>query len=143
MQTGEVLGEVLADTYALLLKTHAFHWNVEGPLFRSIHLMTEEQYGALFAATDVLAERMRALGQLAPMDPAAILKGRAKREQGSNPSAGEMLTELADDHTELAKRLHGLFKLAEEHDDPVTADLATQRSAFHEKTAWMLRAMAA
>jgi starvation-inducible DNA-binding protein len=139
----EMLAEALADTYGLLLKTHAYHWNVEGPLFHAIHVLTEEQYNDLFKATDVLAERIRALGILAPMDPASILGKSAELKGPTKPSAGMMVRALADDHTALAKRLHGLVALADEHKDPVTADLATQRSAFHEKAAWMLRALAA
>jgi starvation-inducible DNA-binding protein len=77
------------------------------------------------------------------MDPAAILGKSAELKGPTKPSAGMMVRALADDHTALAKRLHGLVALADEHKDPVTADLATQRSAFHEKAAWMLRALAA
>lgn len=139
----EALSGVLADTYALLLKTHSYHWNVEGPLFHSIHVLTEDQYNVLFAATDELAERIRALGLLAPMGAAAILQDRLKTKGKARPSAQEMLTDLAGDHEAAARALHDLITLAEDHNDPVTADLATQKSAFHEKAAWMLRAMAA
>jgi starvation-inducible DNA-binding protein len=58
------------------------------------------------------------------------------------PSAGDMCNDLADDHERLAHRLHALVELAGERNDPVTDDLATARSAFHEKAAWMLRAIA-
>ena len=61
------LSAILADTYALLVKTHIYHWNVVGPLFHSIHEMTEEQYNDLFKATDEIAERIRALGYRAPV----------------------------------------------------------------------------
>lgn len=64
MRSGLV--KVLADTYLLYPKTHNFHWNVEGPRFRSLHQMFEEQYQALWASVDELAERIRALGQYAP-----------------------------------------------------------------------------
>ncbi len=60
------LSHVLADSYALYLKTHNFHWNVEGPMFRDLHLMFEEQYTELAGAVDLIAERIRALGQYAP-----------------------------------------------------------------------------
>ncbi|TMV47685.1 DNA starvation/stationary phase protection protein, partial [Thioclava sp. BHET1] len=65
-----LLSEVLADTYRLVFKTHVYHWNVEGPLFYSVHHLTEEQYEDMFAAADVLAERIRALGQLTPVNMA-------------------------------------------------------------------------
>lgn len=139
----KALAGALADTYVLLLKSHACHWNVEGPMFHAVHVLTETQYIDLFAATDELAERIRALGLLAPMDPAAILGGELGGKAAAKPSAGEMLDALVKDHTALARQMHALFALAEKHNDPVTADLATRRSAFHEKAAWMLRALAA
>ncbi|WP_417261708.1 Dps family protein [Celeribacter sp.] len=136
------LSQVLTDTYALLLKTHIYHWNVEGPLFYSVHNLTEEQYGALFEATDELAERIRALGQLAPMSIGDILAGTKVQDTPKSPSATEMVADLAQDHEQLASQMHKLIKLAEEHNDDVTADMATARAAFHEKAAWMLRAIA-
>jgi starvation-inducible DNA-binding protein len=61
-----VLSKVLADTFVLYLKTHNFHWNVEGLQFRGLHEMFEEQYRNLWDSIDDIAERIRALGQLAP-----------------------------------------------------------------------------
>lgn len=136
------LAQALSDTYTLLLKTHVYHWNVEGPLFFGIHTLTEEQYGDLFEATDTLAERIRALGQLAPMSVKDIL-GRANvADAPKSPTAHDMVEDLAKDHEKIAADLHDLITLAEDHEDAVTADLATARSAFHEKSAWMLRAIA-
>jgi len=139
----EGLADVLSDTYRLIFKTHAYHWNVTGPAFYSIHKLTEEQYEEMFTAADVLAERIRALGQLAPTRMADIM-GRSQIEDlDEMPSAGEMLEDLAADHEKLAHRLHALIELVEGRKDPVTDDLATARSAFHEEAAWMLRAIAA
>jgi starvation-inducible DNA-binding protein len=112
-------------------------------MFHAVHVLTEAKSNDLFAATDELAERIRALGLLAPMDPAAILGGELGGKAAAKPSAGAMLDALVKDHTALARQMHALFALAEKHNDPVTADLATRRSAFHEKAAWMLRALAA
>ena len=136
------LAQALSDTYTLLLKTHIYHWNVEGPLFYGIHTLTEEQYGDLFAAADVLAERIRALGQLAPMSVKAVLSGATIADAPQAPSAQDMVQGLAKDHETLAAQMHDLIKLAEKHSDDVTADLATERAGFHEKAAWMLRAIA-
>ncbi|WP_118133081.1 Dps family protein [Oceanicella sp. SM1341] len=135
------LEEVLADTYRLLFKTHTYHWNVTGPLFYSVHHLTEEQYQDLFEAADVLAERIRALGQVAPMRFGDIVRDSAISDLDGTPSAGEMIDDLRKDHEHLAKRLHQLIRTAEEHDDDVTGDLAIARSSVHEKAAWMLRAM--
>lgn len=137
------LAKVLADTYRLTFKTHAFHWNVEGPLFYSIHNLTEGQYEDMFAAADELAERMRAIGQMAPMTMAEIMEQSVISDAVDAPSAGQMCAMLADDHERVAKRLHALIKIAADANDPVTEDMATQRSAFHEKSAWMLRALTA
>jgi starvation-inducible DNA-binding protein len=136
------LSESLADTYRLLFKTHAYHWNVEGPMFHSIHILTEGQYEDLFAAADVVAERIRALGKLTPSRMDEIVSMSCVKDSKSLPSAKTMVEELAADHEAVSKRMHGVIKDAENGNDPVTADLLTARCAFHEKAAWMLRAMA-
>lgn len=135
------LSDVLADTYQLTFKTHACHWNVEGPLFFSIHNLTEEHYEDMFAAADTLAERIRALGQFAPMQMKDIVGRSVIEDHTEVPSAGEMCEDLASDHERIAHRLHALIEIAGESRDPVTEDLATERSAFHEQAAWMLRAI--
>src|SRR3989338_4269510 len=60
------VSKLLADTYTLYLKTHNFHWNVTGPMFQTLHLMFEQHYNELWMAVDLIAERIRALDQLAP-----------------------------------------------------------------------------
>ncbi|ABV95569.1 ferritin Dps family protein (plasmid) [Dinoroseobacter shibae DFL 12 = DSM 16493] len=135
------LADVLSDTYRLVFKTHAYHWNVEGPLFYSVHKMTEEQYENMFAAADELAERIRALGELAPMQLSAVMERSRVQDGHDGMSAFEMIEDLAADHEKIAHRLHALVELVESRKDPVTEDLATERSAFHEQAAWMLRAL--
>lgn len=139
----EGLANVLADTYSLIYKTHAYHWNVEGPLFYSIHNLTEGQYEDMFTAADDIAERIRAVGQMAPMTLTKIRELSVIEDSVEAPSAGEMCQVLADDHERIAHRLHALVKVAGEQNDPVTEDLATERSAFHEQAAWMLKALIA
>ena len=136
------LTEALADTYRLVFKTHAYHWNVEGPLFFSVHMLTDTQYADMFDAADVIAERIRALGQLTPFRLADIIAASVIKDADSLPNAVAIVEDLAADHEAVAKRMHGLIDLAEKHKDPVTVDLITGRSAFHEKAAWMLRATA-
>ncbi len=139
----KALAPALADTYVLLIKTHAYHWNVVGPEFYSIHKLTEEQYEDMFAAADELAERIRALGELTPMNFAAMSKLAKLDEAKSAGSARDMVEDLATDHEQLAQRLHAVIEAAEDEKDYVTADLATARSAFHEQAVWMLRAILA
>ena len=137
------LADVLSDTYCLMCKTHGYHWNVEGPLFYSVHKVTEEQYENMFEAADVLAERIRALGHLAPMKLASAMEMSVIDDPIETPSAGAMVEDLSADHERVAHRMRALIGLAEKQRDEVTADLAIERSAFHEKAAWMLRAIAA
>lgn len=141
-QLAKGLTEALADTYRMVFKTHAYHWNVEGPLFYSIHHLTDEQYVNMFAATDELAERIRALGQLAPNRLSDIVDASVVKDADTLPSAQAMVEDLATDHERIANRMHKLIELADAQKDPVTVDLITSRSAFHEKAAWMLRATA-
>lgn len=67
-QLAKHLSVILAETYMLTIKSHLYHWNVVGPMFKPIHDLTEEHYEDLFAATDELAERIRALGHRAPVN---------------------------------------------------------------------------
>jgi starvation-inducible DNA-binding protein len=135
------LANALADTYRLLFKTHACHWNVEGPLFFSIHNLTEGQYKDMFEAADVIAERIRALGQLAPDTFQDMTERSSIRDQAGRLSAGQMCDELADDHEKVAQRLRALAETAAKGNDIVTEDLVTARCAFHEQAVWMLRAL--
>ncbi|MGV8987187.1 MAG: Dps family protein [Cypionkella sp.] len=136
------LNGALADTYRLVFKTHAYHWNIEGPLFYGIHHLTDAQYRNLFDAADKIAERIRALGQLTPISLKEIMAASIVEDVDTLPSALAMVEDLAQAHESVAKRMHDLIDLANQHRDPVTADLVTNRSAFHEEAAWMLRALA-
>jgi DNA-binding ferritin-like protein (oxidative damage protectant) len=136
------LSEILTATYDLLIRTHEVHWNIEGPMFYGVHMLTETQYGELFAATDELAERIRSLGHLAPASPAALVPADGKGTK-AQAGAAAMVTGLKERHEALARACHEGITLAEDSGDPVTADMLTGRSAAHEKAAWMLRAMAA
>lgn len=136
------LSDSLADTYRLLFKSHAVHWNVEGPIFHSIHVLTEAQYTDLFKAADDLAERIRALGRIAPFQISEITKMSCVKDLAKLGSAQEMVEDLASDHEAVVRRMRDVIGQAEKGDDVATADLLTARCAFHEKAAWMLRATA-
>ena len=138
----EGLSRLLADTYTLYLKTHNFHWNVEGPLFNTLHLMFEQQYVELAAAVDLIAERIRALGFPAPGSYSEFSQLATVREaSGTPPAAEEMVKQLTRDQELVAKTARSIFEAAERARDEPTADLLTQRLQIHEKTAWMLRAL--
>ncbi len=133
------LGQILADTYALAVKTHAAHWNVSGPQFFFLHEAFGAQYAALFEAADELAERLRALGDKAPAGIKALAKATGLEDTGSS-EALKLVKDLYADHVTLAKTLSGAVGLAQDDHDEATADLLIGRIADHEKTAWMLKA---
>lgn len=138
----EALNATLADTYALYMKTHAYHWNVTGPQFRTLHLMFEEQYREMWAALDEIAERVRALGVFAPTSGKQFAELTAIENADTKPpKAEEMVTRLLKDHETLIKRARTGLETAEEAGDAASADLLTVRIESHEKTAWMLRAL--
>lgn len=136
------LARTLADTFTLYLKTHGYHWNVTGPHFRSLHLMLEEQYTALFEASDELAERMRALGDVAPGSMAEMLELTSLKDHEPAEDAMTMVKNLQRDHEKVAELIRPLSEAADEAGDGATADLYNARLAFHEETAWMLRSFA-
>jgi DNA-binding ferritin-like protein len=92
------LGPALADTYTRYLKTHNFHSNVTGPRFRELHLMFEEEYGELWLATDLIAERIRALGEYATATYREFAALSSIAEPEGVPAAEAMVTELLADH---------------------------------------------
>ncbi|NDV01451.1 Dps family protein [Pseudoroseicyclus tamaricis] len=134
------LSSALGDTYRLMVKTHIYHWNLEGPQFFSIHKLTEGQYEDLFKATDVMAERIRALGVKAPDTVEDLISGNVIGATQRTSDIPTLVKDLADDHERLALRMHAVIRVAEAQNDAVTADLITARSSFHEQAAWMLRA---
>lgn len=144
-QIAEGLGRLLADTYTLQLKTHSYHWNVEGPMFQALHQMFMVQYTELWNAVDLVAERIRSLGEYAPGTYKAFvqLSSLDEDEGDTPPSAMEMVRNLMEGHEQIAATARDAFEAAEAANDQVTCDLLTQRMEVSEKTAWMLRAMLA
>jgi starvation-inducible DNA-binding protein len=135
------LSNVLADTYTLYLKTHAFHWNVEGPMFNTLHQMFMEQYTELWTALDLIAERIRALGFPAPGTYGEFARRASIAETEGVPEAMQMVELLMKGHEAVARTARQVFPLADRAADESTADLLTQRLQVHEKTAWMLRSL--
>lgn len=139
----EALNGVLADTYVLYQKTHAYHWNVTGPQFPVLHAMFETQYRELWAALDEIAERVRALGSFAPAN-GRIFASLASIESAEEtpPKATDMIKNLLDGHEALIRRARAALETAGAVNDAASEDLLTIRIQTHEKTAWMLRATA-
>jgi starvation-inducible DNA-binding protein len=137
------LAQLLADTHVLYLKTHNFHWNVTGPMFQTLHLMFEQHYNELWTATDLIAERIRALGFFAPGTYKEYARLASIEEEEGVPAATEMIRRLVAGHDAAARTARAGLKIAEDAADAPTADLLTQRLQIHEKTAWMLRSLLA
>lgn len=135
------LSHLLADTYTLYLKTHNFHWNVEGPMFQTLHLMFMEQYTEMWNALDIIAERIRALGHYAPGTYSEFNRLTSIKESKSVPKAGKMIEEAIQGHETVIKTVRAIFDAAEKAKDQTTMDVLTQRLDVHEKTAWMLRSL--
>ncbi len=137
---GEGLSRLLADTYSLYLQTHNFHWNVTGPFFQSLHTLFEEHYNELAVAVDDIAERIRALGLIAPATYTEFAKLSSIHEIAGNISANEMLEHLVESHETVVRTARNILTLAADADDESSASLLSDRLVVHEKTAWMLRA---
>ena len=135
------LSRLLADTYVLYLKTHNFHWNVEGPMFQTLHLMFMTQYTETWNAIDPIAERIRALGHYAPGSYQQYVKLASVKESAGVPKAEKMVRELIEGQEAVARTARSVLPLAEKANDQPTLDLLTQRLDIHEKNAWMLRSL--
>lgn len=135
------LSLVLADTYTLYLKTHNYHWNVTGPMFRSLHLMFEEQYNELAGAVDMIAERIRALGFLAPATYSEFIEMSSIKEERGAQTSDFMIRQLCSGHETVVRTLLQISPVAEELNDLPTLDLLSKRMYVHEKAAWMLRSI--
>jgi starvation-inducible DNA-binding protein len=131
---------LLADSFRLYVTLHGFHWNAQGPRFRMLHLMFEEQYRAQWEALDEIAERLRILGQRAPASVGAFAGMGTLPDRDAPMGARVMLQAAHDGHAALAAQCRAALALPAMAEDPGSADMFTQRLAAHEKTAWMLRA---
>ena len=137
------LSRLLADSYSTYLKTHNFHWNVEGPMFATLHTMFETQYVELATAVDDIAERIRALGEPAPGSYTAYSELSNVADETGHPEALDMVRQLVTAQETIARTAREVMPLAESAGDEPTADLLTQRMQVHEKNAWMLRSLLA
>jgi starvation-inducible DNA-binding protein len=140
-QVAQGLSRVLADTYLLYLKTHNFHWNVEGPMFQTLHTLFMQQYTETWNAIDPIAERIRALGHYAPGTYQEYLKLASVKETDGVPKAPQMVKLLIDGQEAVARTARAILPLADGANDQPTLDLLTRRLDVHEKNAWMLRSL--
>ena len=134
------LGNALADAFRLYFNVQTLHWNVEGPMFYSLHKLTEEQYAELNESVDTIAERIRALG-LPALQTMSEFSDRT--EIDDLPTSGDLkgrIARLVTDYETAGLRLQKIIRMAEEAGDIKTADLLTEQLGRYEENAWMLRA---
>lgn len=134
----EALRLVVADTYAVIGQTHVCHWNVRGSSFFSLHAAFEMQYTELFTAVDEVAERLRAMGSLAPGGLANLASMAGIEEIAEDSDAKTMVKHLVAANKKLLTDLRAARDLASESGDSESEDLMIARIQVHEKTVWML-----
>lgn len=135
------LKTILADSVLLYLKTQNYHWNVEGPQFKSIHDLLELQYTDLAGAIDHIAELIRVYGEKAPGTFAAYKAISTIPDGDEHANASTMLTHLLEDQERIVKNLHIGIQAAHDANDDAASDALTQRVAVHQKNHWMLASM--
>jgi starvation-inducible DNA-binding protein len=131
---------IMADTYAIYLKTQNYHWHVTGAQFKALHELFEMHYIELAEAVDAVAEQIRIMDHLAPATFKDFERLKTLKDGNSSASANQMVSELAEDHHTLVKDLNRALKLAEECHDEGAVNLLSDRVSAHEKARWMLRA---
>jgi starvation-inducible DNA-binding protein len=133
------VNRLLADAFALYLKTKNFHWHMSGPHFRDYHLMLDEQSEQIFATTDPLAERVRKIGGNTLHSIGDI--GRHQKIEDNDAdyvTPEDMLAELAEDNRSMAKAMRETHSLCDEHEDVATASLLEVYIDETERRAWFL-----
>jgi len=130
---------LLADTFALYIKTKNFHWHVSGPHFRDYHLMLDDQSAEILAMTDPMAERARKIGGTTLRSIGQIAKeSRIADNDADYVDPLDMLAELRDDNGELIGRMREVHDLCDEHNDVATASLLENWIDESEKRVWFL-----
>ena len=140
-EISKALNGILADSFALYLKTKNFHWHVSGPHFRSYHLLFEEQAQAIFATTDEIAERVRKIGGTTLRSIGDVSKHQSvKDNDAAFVRAGDMVRELMNDNKAVAAAMRKAHKVCDDHEDVATASLLENYIDATEKRTWFLKA---
>lgn len=137
----EMMKKVLADTFAMYLKAHNYHWNVEGINFPQYHEFFGNLYEELHGAVDPIAEQIRALDSYAPGSFTRFMELTDIEDEMTVPMAQDMARRLLADNEKVLATLNLTFKLADEFDKQGLADFIAGRIDVHSKHAWMLRSI--
>ena len=135
----EALNAILADSFALYIKTKNFHWHVSGPHFRDYHLMLDEQAAQILATTDLIAERVRKGGGSTLRSIGDIARRQSIRDNDAEyVSAADMLAELREDNLALIARLRAAKEIVDAAKDNATSGLLDDWTDQTEQRAWFL-----
>ena len=135
----EALNGLLADSFALYIKTKNFHWHVSGPHFRDYHLMLDEQAAEIFAITDDIAERVRKTGNMTLRSIGDIARHQSIRDNDKDfVTAADMLTELRDDNLKLVEALREAKDVADRARDNASSAMIDDWTDQAERRAWFL-----
>src|SRR5262245_53326618 len=130
---------LLADAFALYLKTKHFHWHISGPHFRDYHLLLDEQAEQIFATTDELAERVRKIGGTTLRSVGDVARHQSIKDNDAQFVApNDMLRELMEDNKAMAAAMRRAHGVAEKHADAATAGLLETFIDATEKRTWFL-----
>ena len=135
----EALNGILADSFALYLKTKNFHWHVSGPHFRDYHLMLDDQAAQILATTDVIAERVRKTGNTTLRSIGDIARRQTIEDNEAEfVSATEMLIELREDNLKLVEKLREAKEIVDDAKDNATSGVLDDWTDQAEERAWFL-----
>jgi starvation-inducible DNA-binding protein len=133
------MNAILADVFALYLKTKNFHWHMSGPHFRDYHLLLDEQADQLFAMTDAIAERVRKIGGMTLRSIGHIARTQRILDNDAEfVEPEDMLAELREDNQTLTSRLRQAHVVCEDHNDVATASLIEVWIDETERRSWFL-----
>lgn len=133
--------KVLANTFAMYMKAHGYHWNVIGPDFPQLHDLFGNIYGELWAAIDVIAEEIRAADSFAPGTLARMIELCTINEDEKIPTAANMIKNLLAANEEVISCLTDAYKVAEEKEQIGLSNFLQDRIDIHKKHSWMLKAV--
>lgn len=138
-EVSAALNGILADAFALYLKTKNFHWHVSGPNFRDYHLLLDEQAEQIFDTTDELAERVRKIGGLTLRSIGDVAKHQSIKDNNEDYVAPlDMIRELMADNRHVAKAMRDAHELCDKHEDVASASLLENWIDQTERRTWFL-----
>lgn len=135
----EAINPLIADAFALYVKTKNYHWHLAGPHFRDYHLLLDEHAEQIFGAIDILAERVRRIGGTTIRSVSHVAQLQTIQDDNSEfVAAGDMMRRLLDDNAHIAEQQRAAIRVCEEHGDSVTANVLEEILDETERRKWFL-----